>query len=369
MKPTATEYCRCTKDCAARRHRRCVRQPGRSQGSARGVAEQNMKRCIVFGGAGFLGAHIIPRLCGNARLVVCVDRFERAPAHLPAGCAYVRASEKPTFFAELLQRGDEVVDLAYSSVPKTSYEDPVSDILENLPRLVKLCRAATANRIGKIVMMSSGGAVYGKATSLPISEDCPTNPVSPYGITKLAIEKYAQMYHVAEGLPVICLRPGNAYGAAQLPFRGQGFIATAIASVLSGIPVEIFGESGTIRDYIHAGDIASLVERVLDVGAPGSVFNVGTGRGTSNLDIISQLRPLAASANLDVRLKTQPSRPFDVTENVLDSSRAKQATGWGPTTGLEEGLAAAWNWYASNHDKWAQALPAAGTRPQCSCSR
>ena len=100
----------------------------------------------------------------------------------------------------------------------------------------------------KLVLVSSGGTVYGNPSTVPVAEDHPTTPISPYGITKLAIEKYAAMYRLTAGLPVVCVRPGNAYGEGQRPFSGQGFIATAMASVIQGKEVVLFGERGTVRD-------------------------------------------------------------------------------------------------------------------------
>src|SRR5208283_5085757 len=127
-----------------------------------------------------------------------------------------------SFLADLLKDVDEVVNLAYSTVPKTSFEDPVQDILSNLPSAVNLFLATSQSSVQRLVLVSSGGTVYGKAASLPIVETHPTNPISPYGITKLAIEKYAVMYHNHTGLPVVVLRPGNAFGEGQRPFTGQG---------------------------------------------------------------------------------------------------------------------------------------------------
>ena len=296
--------------------------------------------------------HYLSRLSCTNRKLICIDRFRSEAPKLPATCSFIHASEEQVFFREVLKGVNEVVDLAYSSVPKTSYEDPINDIFQNLPRFVNLCRAAVENGVDKMVFFSSGGTIYGQTQLLPIGEDSPTNPTSPYGITKLAIEKYAHMYHITEGLPVICLRPGNAYGEGQPPFRGQGFIATAIASILNGFPIDVFGEVGTIRDYIHAREIACVLEKALDAGKPGAIYNVGTAKGTSNMDIIRCLRPMATAAGLDVQVRIQPARPFDVIANVLDISRIYQDIGWKPSISIDEGLASTWSWYMAHRDEW-----------------
>ncbi len=131
----------------------------------------------------------------------------------------------------LLDDVDEVIHFAYSTVPQTSFEDPIFDVLSNLPGTVQLFRAAaTAGKEDRYG--SPGGTVYGVTDRLPISEDRPTNPISPYGITKLTLEKYASMFHLTQGLPVVIVRPGNAYGEEQRADGGQGFVAAAMHAIL-----------------------------------------------------------------------------------------------------------------------------------------
>ncbi len=319
-----------------------------------------MKRCVVFGGAGFLGQQLLDHLASTGRDLVCVDHSLPSVVQLPANCTFVQAAEDPHFYREILTDTDEIVDLAYASVPKTSYDDPVCDIFENLPRVVRLCGAVVESRVSRMVLVSSGGAIYGQPKGLPISEEHPTKPISPYGITKLAVENYAMMFHASDGLPVVCLRPGNAYGPRQLPFRGQGFVATAIANTLLGRPVEVFGETGTIRDYVYVEDICSAIAGALSSGHVGATYNVGTGIGTSNLMILDQLRALAEADGFRVEVVHHPTRTFDVSANVLDSRRIREDTGWRPTISLEEGLERTWSWYGSNPLTWQQAGTASG---------
>jgi len=296
-------------------------------------------RCVVFGGAGFLGQHLLAHLASTGRDLVCVDRDRSRAPQLPANCTFVEASEEPLFYREVMRDADEIVDLAYASVPKTSFEDPVSDIFENLPRVVRLCRAGVESRVTRMALISSGGAIYGQPQGLPISEEHPTNPISPYGITKLAVEKYAMMFHASDRLPVICLRPGNAYGQRQQPFRGQGFVATAIASILLGRAVEVFGETGSIRDYIHVDDIASAVIASLAAGVPHAL-NVGTGVGTSLLQIVQLLEQISGRA---VAVEHLPARGFDVESIVLDVGAFRALTGHEPIE-LTAGPTTAYGW-------------------------
>lgn len=305
-----------------------------------------MSHCCVIGGTGFIGAHLVTMLQATGRKITVIGRNAVPTRPLPPGVRYLAGDYGDNFFLRgVLQGADEVVMLAYTTVPKSSFEDPVRDILDNLPAPVKLFETACALGISKLVFVSSGGTVYGKALHLPINEEHPTNPISPYGITKLSTEKYAFMFHELEALPVMCVRPGNAYGEGQKPFVGQGFVATAIASILQNRELILFGELGTIRDYLHVADVASGIIAVLEQGKPGFCYNVGSGVGKSNRDVLDVLLPFACAAGFDVRLKIQPSRRFDVPANILDCTRLSTETGWQPSIPFEAGIERTWNWF------------------------
>ena len=269
---------------------------------------------------------------------------------LPAGVNYLAGDYgDPYFLRGVLQGVDEVVMLAYSSVPKSSFEDPVRDILDNLPAEVKLFELACTLGIKKLAFVSSGGTVYGKALTLPMNEMHPTNPISPYGITKLATEKYALMFHEIESLPVVCVRPGNAYGEGQKPFAGQGFLATAIVSILQGREIVLFGETGTVRDYVHVDDVARGIVACLDCGEPGECYNVGSGIGLNNREVLEALAPLARAAGKELRINSVPARRFDVPSNVLDASKLTLASGWRPEVSFPEGIERTWRWYLQEY--------------------
>jgi UDP-glucose 4-epimerase len=151
------------------------------------------------------------------------------------------------------------------------------------------------------------------------------------------------MYHRNEGLPVIVVRPGNAYGQDQRTGTGQGFLAAAIHAILSGREIELYGEQGTIRDYVHVSDVASGILGALEMGNDGKIYNIGTGTGASNMEIVRMLRELAEEDGLAVRTKILPARRFDVEANVLDSSRLQTDTGWMPKISLKEGIRQMWN--------------------------
>ncbi|MCK4814566.1 NAD-dependent epimerase/dehydratase family protein [bacterium] len=302
--------------------------------------------CCVIGGSGFIGHHLVQNLAGQGKTVTVIGRNPLPSRPLPSEVRYIAGDYGDHHFLRgVLNDVDEIIDLAYASVPKTSFEDPVKDILHNLPPSVNLFEVASSLPIRKIVLVSSGGTVYGRSVDLPISEDHPTNPISPYGITKLAVEKYARMYYALKGLPVVCVRPANAFGEGQKPFVGQGFVSTAIASVLKGLEINIFGEQGTIRDLVYVKDVAAGITAALNHCPPGECYNIGSGIGRSNWEILEMLATIAKSRDIVMRVKVLPSRLYDVPANILDSSKLQQETGWFPTVSIMQGLERSWTYY------------------------
>ena len=302
-----------------------------------------MSRCIIIGGAGFIGLELTRMLCASGRKVFVLGRRSVPDVELPSNCNYVCGDYgNRTILREIMMPGCEVIDLAYSTVPKTSYGDPVFDLISNLPPSVGLLQEAQAAGVKKVLLVSSGGTVYGSARSLPITEDHPTIPLSPYGITKLTIDRYAMMFHRTMDMPVVIARPANAYGENQRARSGQGFIAAAIDAVLCGRNVDVYGEEGTIRDYIHVSDIASGILSILNDGVAGEAYNIGTGLGTSNLALLSILESTAAESGHAVHVNKLPARRFDVDANVLDCRKLKELSNWSPKISLHEGVKKMW---------------------------
>lgn len=315
--------------------------------------------CCVIGGGGFIGRNLCEALAASGREVVAIGRKPEPSsgfASLPSLPSFANGSvsyqsmdvnDIPAL-RTVLASSDEVIDLAYATVPQTSFIDPMNDLQSNLPRVVALMEELKNHpQLRRFIVVSSGGTVYGQASRLPISEYSETEPLSPYGITKLTIERYALMYNRLHGLPVVVVRPANAYGQGQQPFLGQGFIATAMGNILQGKSVSVFGERGTVRDYVHVRDVASAMLAALQHGINGDIYNIGSGVGRSNLDVIDLIRPLAQQLNLPVTVSHEPERKFDVTANVLNFGRLLSCTGWLPKISIEEGLQEMWQGFTA----------------------
>lgn len=299
---------------------------------------------LVIGGAGFIGTHLVCELLATGRKVTVLDRRTDAFSELPQGAAYVAGDfGQGGLIRELLCSHEEVIHLAYASVPKTSFDNPFSDLLENLPPTVHLFAEVAASG-GKLVFVSSGGTVYGEASRLPIPEDHPTKPISPYGVTKLTLESYAHLYAVTHGLKFVCVRPANAFGPGQKPFTGQGFIANAMTSLMHGQPVTVFGQRGTVRDYIYVRDLAVGIISALEKGSFSEIYNLGSGVGRSNMDVIEAILPLMEGLGDEIRIENFPERAFDVQTNILDSGKLRKTTGWRPKMDFVEGLLCTRQW-------------------------
>jgi UDP-glucose 4-epimerase len=308
------------------------------------VVTSSAIKTLVIGGAGYIGAHLVPLLLSIGRDVTILGRANKSKYDLPRDANYIIGDfSEIELLSNLLDTHQEVIHLAYATVPNTSFSNPLEDLLQNLPATVQLFSKA-AERGVKLVLVSSGGTVYGEAIEPPIRESHPTKPISPYGLTKLTLENYAYLYAATHGLRFVCVRPANAFGVGQMPFSGQGFISTAMASVIKGLPIKIFGESGAVRDYVYITDIASGIVRVLQHGRLTETYNLGSGIGISNISVVERFAPLMRSSGYTVSVENLPERAFDVKINVLDSSKVKEHTGWLPEVNFDEGLRYTFEW-------------------------
>lgn len=296
-----------------------------------------MYRIILIGGSGFIGASLALNLISQGNYSVTVVGRSKEPSFfLPKNINYSSFDIFSNDLHKLLADFDAVIDLAYATKPMTSFEDPIGDILNNVPVHVRLFQAARDVGIDKYVYISSGGTVYGNSGRSPFFETNATNPVSPYGITKLSIEKYAQMFFKHNGFPVVIARPSNPFGSNQLQVYGQGFIAAAYRALTQGTELSIYGVRGGIRDYIYIDDLATGIVNLLKLGVKGEIYNIGSGLGHDNIEI---LELISDCLNISyTKINRLPKRPFDVEYSVLDISKIKRDTGWVPKFDVKLGI-------------------------------
>ena len=255
---------------------------------------QSGKRVVVLGGLGFMGSHLCRALVAGGRAVRVFDRPRASPGllgGLGSGLEIVegdvaRAEEVVDACAD----ADVLVHLVHTTVPGSSMEDPAYDLTSNVVTSVNWLRRLGETKVRRLIFISSGGTVYGVPRTVPIDEDHPTDPISSYGITKLAIEKYVSAYASMLGIDYCIIRPSNVYGPGQRLHTGQGVIGVAADRALRGEPLELWGDGESLRDYLYVEDMAASVVSLLDYAGAERVFNASSGEGRSVLDIIETLR-------------------------------------------------------------------------------
>jgi UDP-glucose 4-epimerase len=301
-------------------------------------------KVLVLGGTGFIGSHVVDHLLAAGHEVRVFDRSPERFREPLKQVEYCLGRFDDTFLvAEALDGIDVVCHLISTTVPGTSNLDPVSDVQSNLVSTLQLLEQMRKKDLRRILFLSSGGTVYGNPETSPISEEHPLNPISSYGVVKVAIEKYLYMYQQLYGFKPIVLRPSNPYGSRQGHAGVQGLIGTLLAKMLVGEVFEIWGDGSIIRDYIHVNDLARLCVTVLKDETCG-VFNVGSGEGYSIHEIIALIRKMA---NEELQITYREGRSFDVKEVVLDISRAGAQFGWEPEISLADGISDQLRWFKS----------------------
>ncbi|MEH6737398.1 MAG: NAD-dependent epimerase/dehydratase family protein [Sulfitobacter sp.] len=298
-------------------------------------------KALVIGGCGFIGSHVVDRLLAQGASVRVLDRRPEMYRPPLEGVEYVMCDLSDTAqIFEALVGVDAVIHLASTTVPATSNMDPVADITGNLIAMVRLLEVMRQTNVRKMVYLSSGGTVYGVPQTDPVAETHPLNPISSYGVVKIAIENYLFMEHKLHGLQHVILRASNPYGPRQGHTGTQGIIGTYLWRLAQGEQIEVWGDGSVVRDYIHVHDLAELCHSALISDVSGT-FNAGSNDGASVNDIVDHIRRTVSS---DITPIYKPGRGFDVPRVVLDTSKAQSQLNWGKKISLGAGIEDTWKW-------------------------
>jgi UDP-glucose 4-epimerase len=303
------------------------------------------ERVVVFGGLGFIGSHVCRELLKHCAAVKVFDRpgGSRESVKDIAGSLEIVDGDisNTEDVIAALRNATVLVNLVHTTVPGSSMKDPGYDVVSNVASTVKWLERLKEIELRRIIYLSSGGTVYGVPEVVPITEDHPTNPISSYGITKLAIEKYTALYANRFGVDYRLIRPSNVYGPGQQLHQGQGVIGILAQCALNGEPLDVWGTGTAQRDYLFVDDLVEALLKLLVYQGPQNVFNVSSGTGHSVLDLIDVLNkeidPLP-------QIVHRADRGFDVPINVLDSGRLRQETGWRAQVDFEAGVRRTIQW-------------------------
>jgi UDP-glucose 4-epimerase len=302
-------------------------------------------KITVFGGGGFIGSTIVDRLLldGHSIRVFERPRVGEYRKFLPHESVEWITGDLLAIsdINRAIEGADAVMHLVSTTLPKSSNDDPIYDVQTNLIATLQLLNAMVAQKISRIVFISSGGTVYGSPKYLPIDENHPTDPEVSYGITKLAIEKYLLMYGHLYGIKPVILRVANPYGERQRVETAQGAVGVFIHNVLKQNPIEIWGDGTVQRDFLHVSDVAEAFARAIDYSGNKSVFNISSGTGTSLNSLLSMIED---ASGVPINRTYKPGRSFDVPVSVLNNDLARDELGWTPKVTMREGVLRTFEW-------------------------
>lgn len=314
-------------------------------------------RALVTGGAGFIGSTLVDALVARGDDVLVVDdlsagRRDNLPADVDlAECDVRDAARLGTLVGGFAP--DAVFHLAAQIDVRTSMADPAHDASVNVLGTLSVLEAARSASVGAVVVCSTGGAIYGEDAPLPTTEEHPPSPESPYGLSKLAAERYTGFYVRAHGLPAVVLRFANVYGPRQHPSGGAGVVSLFCDAARAGRRPTIFGDGGQTRDFLFVGDVARAAlrtaDRLRDGTAPaGAVLNIGTGTEATITELAATIGRTAGLDDEEFAPQHEPARPGELRRSCLDPSLAMSVLGLPAPTTLADGLAATWAWHTAS---------------------
>ena len=294
---------------------------------------------LVTGGAGFIGSHLVRTLLAKGEKVTALDDLSTGLAeNLPPEAEFIEMDILDEGLKKVVAAGafDAIVHLAAQTMVDVSIKDPLFDAQTNLLGTVRVLEAERAANVKRVIFASTAAA-YGdvKEDDLPVREAQPTEPMSFYGLSKLAVEKYLDMYHAVYGLEYVILRFANVYGERQGDGGEGGVISIFAKAMAEGRDITIYGDGEQTRDFVYAGDIAEGIVAALQTEEVNAAYNLSTQTETSLRELVSLLSEICGR---EIVPKYGPERDGDIYKSMLSNSRARRGLDWRPATTLAEGL-------------------------------
>jgi UDP-glucose 4-epimerase len=296
-----------------------------------------MEKVLVTGGAGFIGSHVVEALLRQGYAVAVIDNFSTGHrdniANLPVDLYICDVADPAVIHVIQSIHPDYIVHLAAQISVSHSVADPLFDERTNVTGSLNVMNGARLANVKKIVF-SSSAAVYGNPLEIPVTTDHPTNPESPYGLTKLTVEHYLQMFEKFYQLPYSILRFSNVYGPRQDADGEGGVVSIFSDRIQKGTPPMIYGDGDQTRDFIFVKDVASAVVAALSVKESLRV-NISSQTAISIKDLFQVMKEVSGS---DLDVYYGPKRNGDIRHSVLSNQRAKELLKWEPQVTLADGL-------------------------------
>ena len=311
----------------------------------------HLTNILITGGSGFIGSHLADRLaCNPDNQVTILDLCPRMYSDLPSCVKFIQGDLGDYSLTRRIlekHRVQVVYHTAWANNAEIALKNIHADIDVNLLPSVSLLNASRDAGVKRLIFLSSGGAVYGIPQSLPIDEKHPTDPINPYGVTKLVVEKYLRMYYHMYGLEYVILRPSNPYGPRQIPNRKQGVVSEFIYRALKDKVINVWGDGNEIiRDYIYIDDLTNAMTLIKDLPfQEDRILNLSGSIKYSLNDIIQLIKSVL---DLTPRVQYERSRLFDIPCVHLDIALATKVLDWQPRISLKEGIAHTGDWMKKN---------------------
>ena len=305
-------------------------------------------KILVTGGAGFIGSWVADAYINEGHQVLILDNLSTGVReNIPQAAEFVEGdiTERSTVENIISTFKPDIVNHHAAQIDvRKSLEDPMFDAGVNIVGSLNLLESSVKNNVKKFVFASTGGAIYGEPEDIPADESTPPMPISPYGTSKYAVEKYLQYYRAIHSLDYVSLRYANVYGPRQNPHGEAGVIAIFCNRILSAEDCLVFGDGEQTRDYVYAGDVARANVLALE-GKEGS-YNIGTEVETSVNGLIDELKN---ASSRDFNVKYMEPRAGEVQSISLDVKLAGSVLGWKPETYLPQGMKNTWLWFKESH--------------------
>ena len=305
-------------------------------------------KVLVTGGAGFIGSHLMRKLLAEGAEAVALDNlsFGRRENLLPE-MELVEADVLGDELDQVVAAGhfDAIVHLAGQTLVGTSIEDPATDAEQNILATIRVLEAARKNGVSRVIF-SSTAASYGDVleSELPIKEAHKLSPMSFYGLSKVTVEQYLELYHRIFGLDYVVLRFANVYGERQGDGGEGGVISIFTKNIAAGNEITIFGDGEQTRDFVYAGDIAAGIWAALHTATPNAAYNLSTQTETSLRELVNILSNIAGRR---IEPKYGPERAGDIYKSMLSNARARRGLGWKPAVSLEDGLRRTYEYFVN----------------------
>jgi UDP-glucose 4-epimerase len=304
-------------------------------------------KILVTGGAGFIGSQVADAYIEYGHDVVIVDNLSTGrKENINPDVKFINIDITDKKIRQLFQveKFDVVNHHAAQIDVRKSVTDPIDDANINIIGTINILEHCVKEGVKKFIFASTGGAVYGEQNYFPADENHPVNPVSPYGITKLSIEKYLNFYQVEYGLSYSILRYANVYGPRQNPFGEAGVVGIFTNKLLQAEQPIINGDGSQTRDYVFVGDVVKANLLILKDNT-STIYNIGTGIETNVNELFKILNELTGSKS---DKKHGPPAKGEQLRSVISSEKILKELGWKPSTSLNEGLKRTLDYYKRN---------------------